>query len=337
MEKVRKTKQTADGTRRAHGFLAWMDEMVVRHQQQGRPGTASSYRNTRRSLAAFLDSTRHQEISLRKVDARLLSDYQTHLLRGGCCRNTVACHLRNLRAAYNEALREGLTALSRTGHPFENMLTKPVPTRKRAVPSDLIRRLRSLDIRAALVRSGRDPGRKTFSKTLSDLEFARDTFIFSFFACGLPFVDFAYLRPANLQGDRLCYERHKTGRYIEMELLPEMRVILRRHAVAGGHYLFPVISSPSPLEAYRQYIRALRKYNHKLRMLSALLGDGVQLTTYVVRHSWATTVYHHNMPVAYISERMGHTSEKTTRTYLKSFERSQIDEAHKRILRSIFT
>jgi integrase len=41
------------------------------------------------------------------------------------------------------------------------------------------------------------------------------------------------------------------------------------------------------------------------------------------------------MPVAYISERMGHTSEQTTRTYLKSFERSEIDDANKRIMKAI--
>ncbi|MBO7069594.1 MAG: site-specific integrase [Bacteroidaceae bacterium] len=317
-------------------FLTFMDEVIDLRQKENRPGTAGNYRNTSRSFAAYLAHRGCKDVSLHKVSGELLAGYQDWMLSAGRSRNTTACHMRNLRATYNQAIRCGLLSVPLSGHPFANMLTRPSSTRKRAASPELIRQLRSLDIRAGLIAMGKDPGKKTFRKTLDDLTFARDTFIFCFFACGLPFVDFAYLTHGNLRGGFLCYERHKTGRYIEMEILPEMHSFINRYATDGGHYLFPVIRSLSTTDAYHQYVKALRKYNHKLRMLSSLLGAGISLTTYIPRHSWATTVYHHNMPVAYICERMGHTSEKTTRTYLKSFESSKIDEANKRILQSIF-
>lgn len=317
-------------------FLFFMSQVIDHLQRENRPGTAVNYRNTSRSFAAYLTSLGMEDIPLHKVEVALLAGFQDWNIREGRSRNTIACHMRNLRATYNLALQRGLLSVPQTGHPFMNMLTKAFPTRKRAASPEVIRQLRSLDIKSGLMAMGKDPKKKTFLKTLSDLTFARDTFIFCFFACGLPFVDFAYLTHNNLRHGILSYERHKTGCHIEMEILPEMQDFINRYAALSGHYLFPVIDSLSTTEAYHQYVKALRKYNHKLKMLSTLLGADVNLTTYIARHTWATTVYHHNMPVAYICERMGHTSEKTTRTYLKSFETSKIDEANKRILRAIF-
>lgn len=317
-------------------FLMFMDEVIDFLQRENRPGTAGNYRNSRRSFAAYLANLGMKDVTLHKLNAELLAGYQDWQTYKGKNRNTIACHMRNLRATYNQALRRGIVSLPKTGHPFAYMLTKPSSTRKRAASPAIIKELRNLNIKDALIAAGKDPAKKTFWKTLSDLTFARDTFIFCFFSCGLPFVDFAYLTHNNLRHGSLCYERHKTGCHIEMEILPEMQSFINRYASVGGHYLFPVISSPSSTEAYHQYVKALRKYNHKLKMLSTLMGTDICLTTYIARHSWATTVYHHNMPVAYICERMGHTSEKTTRTYLKSFESSKIDEANKRILHQIF-
>lgn len=316
--------------------MEFMQEIIISLQQEKRPGTAGSYRNSYNSFATYLTHLHRKDILLSKMGADVLAGYQDWLLGQGKCRNTIACHMRNLRATYNQAIHRGLLPVPQVGNPFSNMLTKPMPTRKRAASPEVIRQLRTLDISAALIRTGKDPKKKTFKKMLRDLTFARDTFIFCFFACGLPFVDFAYLTHSSLRNGFLCYARHKTGRYIEMEILPEMQQFISRYGTNDGYYLFPVIQSFSTTEAYHQYVKALRKYNHKLNIISGLMGTEINLTTYIPRHSWATTVYHHNMPVSYICERMGHTSEKTTRTYLKSFESSKIDEANKRILHSIF-
>jgi site-specific recombinase XerD len=43
----------------------------------------------------------------------------------------------------------------------------------------------------------------------------------------------------------------------------------------------------------------------------------------VARHSFATILKNSGAPVAFISETLGHTSSKTTESYLKSFESEQ--------------
>lgn len=58
----------------------------------------------------------------------------------------------------------------------------------------------------------------------------------------------------------------------------------------------------------------------------------VPLTMYVTRHSWASVAKDKNIPVAVISEGMGHDSESITRIYLASLDTSVIDKANRLIL-----
>ncbi len=248
---------------RPRKFIVFMNEEVFRLENENRIGTAASYRNACNSFTAYLGHLGRKDVSLRKVSAAPMADYQDWLLSTGLCKNTVACHTRNLRAAYNKAVGQGLLSIPLTGHPFAHVLTVPCPTVKRAASPDVIKQLSSLDIRTALIASGKDPKKKPFGKMLNDLTFARDTFLFCFFACGLPFVDFAYLTRDNLRDGRLCYQRHKTERPIEMEILPQMEAFISRYATRG-HYLFPVLSSVSAAEAYKQLLLSAKNFsNHK--------------------------------------------------------------------------
>lgn len=74
------------------------------------------------------------------------------------------------------------------------------------------------------------------------------------------------------------------------------------------------------------------EHNRSLRKLSALLPDGCRLTSYTARHSWATVARDRNVPIAVISEGMGHTSEQMTRIYLTMLEHTVIDRANRRLI-----
>lgn len=56
---------------------------------------------------------------------------------------------------------------------------------------------------------------------------------------------------------------------------------------------------------------------------------------YISRHSWASIAKSQNVPVAAISEAMGHTSERTTRIYLKWFDNTLVDSANQKVLSAI--
>jgi integrase len=317
-------------------MLGWMDELVQTLQSQNRMATAANYLAARRKLVEFLHAKGRTDIPLRKVDAGLLADYQEWILADGKAHSTLSFHMRILRAVYNKALRNGrLLRVPMSGDPFVSVFTSTTAVRKRALVPQDIARLAALDIPAQLALMGKHVNRKSFRKMVEGLTFARDTFLFCFFACGLPFVDFCYLTARNIRNGYLSYDRHKTDIHVEMEILPQMQQFISRYAT-NSPFLFPVLTSTETKKSYEQYNAARRQYNHRLKLLSQLLGGDVCLSSHVSRHSWATTVYHNGMVVPYISERLGHTSERTTRKYLKSFESSKIDEVNKRILNSIF-
>ena len=72
-----------------------------------------------------------------------------------------------------------------------------------------------------------------------------------------------------------------------------------------------------------------------LKRMGKRLALSNKLTSYVARHSWASIAKSQDVPVAAISEAMGHTSERTTRIYLKSFGNSVFDCANRKVLSAI--
>ena len=58
-------------------------------------------------------------------------------------------------------------------------------------------------------------------------------------------------------------------------------------------------------------------------------------TYYKARHTWASIAQSERVPIATISEAMGHTSERTTRIYLASLDTSAVDEANRKVIRTV--
>lgn len=61
-----------------------------------------------------------------------------------------------------------------------------------------------------------------------------------------------------------------------------------------------------------------------------------ELTTYVARHSWATTAKRMGYSNELIAEALGHEyGNKITNIYLDNFEQSVIDEVNEKVLESL--
>ena len=73
-------------------------------------------------------------------------------------------------------------------------------------------------------------------------------------------------------------------------------------------------------EAFEEYQEKLRELNSQLSKLPELCGvEGVKVSSYTARHTWATLAKYCQVPEEIISEGLGHSSLEVTRTYLKSF------------------
>jgi site-specific recombinase XerD len=153
-------------------------------------------------------------------------------------------------------------------------------------------------------------------------------FLFCCHARGMCFVDMAHLKKSDVRGDTVRYRRKKTGRHIELRLLPSMRRIIEWFAplTAGSEYLFPVIIDPHKSPRL-QYESGLRVQNRRLKQIAAVLNISKPVSTHTARHSWATVAKNAGFPLAVISEGLGHSSQRTTQIYLASLEQSVLDSA----------
>lgn len=312
------------------GFLACLRNESEHQRKSGHICVANNYRSAANSFARFLQTRKKKDVSFRKLTSLLITDYETWLQVEGLCKNTTSFYIRALQSFYNKAVRRGLTEDCK---PFAYAYRGIAKTVKRAISSQEIYQLKTLDIRTALINNGHSG--KRLDNLQRQLTFARDLFIFSFCARGLTFVDLAYMRKSNINGNLLVYVRRKTKQRIEVLIEPQMQEVIDRHP-SRTDYLLPILTKTDDEESvFQQYRYALARYNTHLELLGEMLS-GLKLTSYVSRHSWASVAYQQHVPLSIISQSMGHDSEKTTEIYLKSLESTTINKANHELLSNVF-
>ena len=292
-------------------FTTFAETLINRKREEGHPSLADKYQSSLNSIKRFLDG---RPLPFDDIDSSFLTDYETHLKNLGLCPNTTSFYMRNLRAIYNQAVEQGFTPQC---HPFARVYIGIAKTVKRAVNIEEVQKIKTKELPAD-----------------STVAFSRDIFLFSFYTCGMSLTDIAHLKESDLQGDFLSYCRQKTGQRITIHWEPCMQQVADKYKNEGSPYLIPIITCPGEDEV-RQYQNRIHLINHHLKKLGEELGLSSKLTSYVARHSWASIAKSQDVPVAAISEAMGHTTERTTRIYLKSFENTLVDGANQKVLRAI--
>ena len=292
-------------------FAVFAETLIGQKREEGHLSLAIKYQSSLNSLNRFLDG---RLLTFDEMDASQMLSYESYLKKQGLCSNTTSFYMRNLRAIYNQAVEQGLTPQN---YPFARVYTGIAKTVKRAVNVEEVQKIKTKELPAD-----------------STVAFSRDIFLFSFYTCGMSLTDIAHLKESDLQGDFLSYCRQKTGQRITIRWEPCMQRLVDKYKNEGSPYLIPIITCPGEDEA-RQYQNKIHLINHHLKKLGEELGLSSKLTSYVARHSWASIAKSQDVPVAAISEAMGHTTERTTRIYLKSFENTLLDGANQKVLSAI--
>ena len=277
-------------------------------REQGRISSANHYVQTMHSLQTYQG---HDNLCFTDITSSFIIGYEAWMKTRRLCRNTTSFYMRTLRAVYNQAVREGLTA---DVQPFRGVYTGIDKTSKRALDLADLKRIKSLDL-------SHNPR----------LDFARDLFLLAFYLRGISFIDLAFLRKSDLQNGYITYCRRKTSRPLSIRWEAEMQQLLDKHPVSQTGYLLPIIKEENGSE-YKQYRNQAQSINRQLKEIAKLLQLSMPLTMYVARHSWASIARSQDIPIAVISEAMGHDSEQTTQIYLNSILIDRIDEANSSIL-----
>lgn len=269
-------------------------------RSRGQITLAEHYQN---ALSVFMRYVDYQDITIGDITPDLIKSFEVWLLNvRRIKRNTSSFYMRQLRAVYNRAVRQGLTP---DQHPFREVYTGVDQTRHRALSIEEVRQLKHLDLT-------HEP----------DLAQARDLFLFSYYTRGMSLIDMTHLRTTDIVNQELTYSRRKTHQTLTIRWEPEMQQLVDR------------------LKNNSSLLLTIPKYSHlrkSLHRLSRKLHLSVPLTMYVARHTWASNAYHQGTPVSIIGQALGHsgTSERTTSIYLASMNHQVIDRANRALINAV--
>lgn len=295
-----------------NGFTKCAQDHIYKLTQEERFSAKEVFKYAVQSFTKFCGS---DEIPFSRINKESLKEYESYLKRGGYSSNTISTYLRMVRAVYNIGVDRGEAPY--IPHLFRDVFTGIETKQKKALTAKELQLLLGTPIES-------DKLKKT--QAIANL---------MFLFCGMPFVDLAFLQNKNLEDGVLRYNRCKTGTLMTVEMLDvaqESFGILRNKdhlGTDGTDYLFSILSGQKQgQERYREYRQARQKFNIRLRVLAKSLGISSHVSSYSIRHSYATSLKYNKVPIEMISELLGHKSIKTTQIYLKGFslnERTRIN------------
>ncbi|WP_455629411.1 tyrosine-type recombinase/integrase, partial [Parabacteroides sp.] len=290
---------------------------ITRLRKENRYSTAKSYQDALRSFKSFSGLG---EIPYTYINRAALLCYQSWLLSRGCSMNTVSTYMRRIRHVYNLAVEAG--EAPHVPNLFKDVFTGVESKRKKALPQESLRSLMETP------------------KVEPEMRRTQLSFCLMFSFSGMAFVDFAHLKRENIKDGVLSYHRQKSGSLIQVEIPSEVRLLLDELAACtdkGSPYLFPFLSGKKTgEEAYEEYNVALLRFNRDLKLLADTCGVDEPVTSYTIRHSFATTLREQDVPIDVISELLGHTSIKTTQIYLKSFSLERLSAVNRACFESVY-
>jgi len=295
-------------------LISFMKEVAEGLRKSGNYGTAHVYRSSMNAIIAFNGS---RNLPFKKVNQEFLKSFETYLREKDCSWNTVSTYMRMLRSIYNRGVEAGVARF--IPRLFRDVYTGVDVRQKKALP---VSELHTLLYKA--------PQSQHLIRTQA---IARLMFQF----CGMPFSDFAHLEKSALEDGILRYNRIKTGTPISLEILDTSKKEINKLRNSNPpredcpDYLFNIMRGDKRRKEegiYKEYQSALRRFNNQLKSLSRKLNLKSPVSSYTIRHSWATNAKYQGIPIEMISESLGHKSIKTTQTYLKGFGLKKRTEAN---------
>lgn len=161
---------------------------------------------------------------------------------------------------------------------------------------------------------------------------SKDFWVLSYLCNGINMVDIAHLRWGDLEDEVISFERQKTMRSLRSN--PIKIIILRNEAInklidkwsnkkkTNRHaFIFDIIDERDDAEAVRKKVNQFTQVTNKwMKDMGKDLGFTLNLTTYVARHSFATTLLRSGAPITFASQSLGHSSIMTTQKYFAGFD-----------------
>lgn len=269
--------------------------------------TQGTYRETIKYVSNFSGP----DLQFKDIDITWLKEFNNHLENKELAVNSRAIQMRNIRAVFNDAIKEG--KISADLYPFgRKYKIKHEETSKRSLSVENLILLRDYPCEA-------------------HQEKYRDLFMLMFYLVGINSIDLFNL--ADINDGFIHYRREKTGRLYTINIPPVAMEIIEKYK--GESQLIDV------LDRYGYYKDFTHRMNENLQKIGPFTigkhGKKIRtplfpyLTTYYARHTWATIASKLDIPEATIGAALGHGKKNNTNIYI-DFDVNKIYEANQKVV-----
>jgi len=287
-----------------YNIYNWYDDKIKELKENNQLGTAETYKY---SMKALKDISGKGVLKFDDITLKFLKKFEATINSP----TTTGIYLRPLRHIFNRANK------IISYYPFEKGAYKiPTPrNNKKALTKEEVKSI-------YLYEPPQDSPEK----------FYKDIWLFSYFANGMNMKDICQLKYSNIKGDYIEFRRAKTinsnknTRPILIDLTSDLQRIITEHGTGKGkhNYIFPFLKNGmNAAETMAAIKQATKQTNKYIKRVARGLEIKAEVSTYTARHSFATILKNAGVSPSFIGESLGHSSLKTTESYLGSFETDQ--------------
>ncbi|WP_026837064.1 tyrosine-type recombinase/integrase [Gillisia sp. JM1] len=279
-----------------------------------KPKTSKAYRDTKSSLQKFREGL----LLLEHINPSFIQSYINHLKRRNSNDGGIRFFIRHLKVIVRIAIERKKPFV--VSNPFLEVNIsryngKPI---KKALTAKEMSSFLNVDLteRPDLIKS---------------FYIAK----FSFYCRGINFVDIIRLKWSDISGNRITYRRSKTGKiYIFTILSPALDILQYFRKFQVNTYVFPYIKKEDLSEQQFENLRhrSLSNFNSDIKSIAKIANIDKHITSYAIRHTYATLLHNKGASSDVICEAMGHSDPKVTQSYLKEFGDDILDKEHEKLL-----
>lgn len=281
-------------------------------------GEISSIKPKGKKSVERIQKEQSVKLPFTKITVDFLKKYESAMVQAGNSRGTVGKYAKILRTMYRKYFKQGMSS-----YPFgKDGYTIPSARKNK-------RALESADIKKLLDYTPKN-----------DKEyFAIGLWCTSYYCGGLNAADVIRLRVSDFipdkEGGAMTEVIRQKTRGQREETKIEVFLSSRQWSYVSAYLQrfeknFESICISDGATRFRKHKTLIQTINKELRSVSEQLGLP-PITTYYARHSAATQLLRNSVPIAHISQMLGHKSIVTTQVYLGSFDIQQKREFAKKL------
>jgi site-specific recombinase XerD len=298
--------------------FSYFKTLTAKLKAANRLGYADVFNSTLKNLEKFREG---KDFEFSDINKTFITDF-VDFLKGRpkpLSDNAIFVYLRTFKTLLNYARTDSI--VKETYNPFKDVSFKKyrsIKTKKRAITGDKVKEIIKLKL---------EPETRLWH--------SKNYFLFSYYTMGTNFSDMATLTWDCIANDTLTYIRTKTKKEYNIPLNDKAKGILEIYRKERkDNYIFPILFEDrhiTPTQKRDRIKTELVHLNSDLSDIATKAGIDEKLTSYVARHTAATTLKRSGETVATIKELMGHDSERTTEIYLDQLDNTVLKKAMDRL------